>query len=786
MANCQHCGLDVPEDSVAGEGFCCQGCQAAYEIVNGLGLESYYRRRCLDPDEQALKPENDNLSRDFSAYVKNEDDGVSVLNLMVGGLHCAACVWLIENVLTQMPGVTFARLNMTTRRLVVKWRRTETDAEQVTNRVAALGYRLAPFDPALLQVESARHERQLLISLAVSGFAAGNVMLLSISVWSGEGGDMGPMTRSFFHWLSALFALPVTAYAGRHFFTSALSVLRHGRTNMDVPISLALILTSGMSLFETMKGAEQVYFDSVLTLLFFLLIGRYLDQRARGRARNVAERLLALGASAVTILGDDGTKTLVPSQNVRPGMMVLAAAGDKIAVDGVIVSGTSEIDRSLISGETLPVPVGIGDKVEAGAHNLSAALQINVVAAGEDTLLASIVRTMEDAEQTKSRYVALADRIAKLYAPAVHSLALIAFTGWMLAGMPWQESLLIASAVLIITCPCALALAVPVVQVVASGRLFSSGILLKTGSALERLASANKVVFDKTGTLTLGRPELVDEGGFSPDDVNFRLAASMAVSSRHPLSQALVRAAPETPVAEGVVEIPGRGLSLQMPEGEVRLGRREWCGVEEASPVTGPELWLARPLKPPVRFSFRDTLREDAEQVVLALKTKDLDPELLSGDRGPAVESVAEKLGIDTWKAEALPVDKTDRLEELNGQGVRPLMVGDGLNDAPALVAAWVSMSPSSAADISQNAADIVFQGNRLNAVVETIDVAKRAESLVRQNIGLSLLYNSVTIPLAMAGYVTPLVAAIAMSTSSLAVIVNALRLTRRKHREYA
>lgn len=747
-------------------------------MVRGLGLERYYQKRILDPNEAALRPDDDGPPRNYTAYVREVENGLSVLHLMVGGLHCAACVWLIENVLALSASVVSARLNMTTHRLVLTWRSGEADADELVAKITGLGYRLAPYDPTLLERETLQRQNALLRAMAVAGFAAGNVMLLSVSVWSGAGEDMGPSTRSLLHWISALIALPAMVYAGRHFFRSALGVLRQGRMNMDVPISLALILTAALSLFETIQRTEHVYFDSVLTLLFFLLVGRYLDLRARGRARSVGEHLLSLSATAVTVLDDDGKTKVIPPDQARPGMTVLASVGERVAVDGEIIDGESEIDRSLINGETLPRAVRLGDLVEAGALNISGPLKIRVRASGENTLLAGIVRLMENAEQSKSRYVTLSDRIARLYAPAVHLLALLTFSGWMIfSDVGWQQALLYAVAVLIITCPCALALAVPTVQVVASGRLFKRGILLKSGTALERLAKVDKVVFDKTGTLTLGKLELLDEG---IDAQAMELAASMASNSKHPLSRALVRAVPAIRPAAAVKEVPGYGLTMETSQGEVRLGRRDWCGGNPDTDADKPELWLAQPGKQPQRFQFADTLRSDAAAVVAFLGARGMDPELLSGDREAVVSEVARAAAIDCWRSQVLPADKVARLDELEVAGRYPMMIGDGLNDAPAMAVASVSISPSSAADITQNAADIVFQGERLQPVIETLLTARRADALVKQNIGFSFLYNALTIPLAMMGHVSPLLAAIAMSSSSLVVIVNALRLARK------
>jgi Cu2+-exporting ATPase len=516
-----------------------------------------------------------------------------------------------------------------------------------------------------------------------------------------------------------------------------------------------------------------------VALVFFLLLGRYLDLRARGQARSAAERLLTLNARSVTVVDKDGASHAVPAERVVPGALVLVASGERIGVDGTIADGRSEVDTSLITGESVPAPVKPGDLVYAGAVNLGAALRVTARAAGENTLLAEIVRLMEAAEQKKSRYIALADRVSRLYAPVVHLMALVTFVGWwLLVGESWQHSLVNAIAVLIVTCPCALGLAVPAVQVIATGRLMRRGILLKSGTALERLATADTVVFDKTGTLTLGKPTLVGAEAIEPEAL--RLAAGMARNSAHPLARALAQAASVAPVIDGTCEIPGCGLALLRPEGEIRLGSRAWCGIAEDDDA-GMELWLKRPDTAPLRFAFADAPRPDAAAVVANLKRRGYGVKLISGDRVPAVAKVAAELGIEEWQARVSPADKTGFLDRLAGAGNKVLMVGDGLNDAPALAAAHVSISPSSAADISQTAADAVFQGEQLGAVIELIDTATAARRLVRQNIAASIVYNFVAVPIAILGLLTPFLAAIAMSGSSLAVVGNALRLARRR-----
>ncbi|MBB6254318.1 heavy metal translocating P-type ATPase [Nitrospirillum iridis] len=780
---CRHCGQPLIGAATERGAFCCQGCAGAYTLIHDLGLDAYYDRRPADAAAPAAATDAGDGADPLLGLpeaVTVAPDGSCLLRLSVDGLHCGACLWLIEAALTRNhPEVQAARANLTTRSLTLRWTGTPAQAVDYARLVTRLGYRVAPFgaggtaagaDPA------AAHERMLLRRMALAGFAAANVMLLSVSVWSGAGA-MGDATRTMLHWVSALIALPTVAIAGQPFFRSALAALRAGRTNMDVPISVGVLLATGMSLVMTVNHGEHAYFDGAVMLLFFLLVGRYLDSRARGRARSAAAHLLALNQAPVTVLGEDGRALVLPPARVPLGATVLVAAGERIGVDGTVADGVSDLDSSLVTGETLPVAVAPGAQVFAGMINRTAPLRLTATASGEGTLLAEMVRLLEAAEQGRARHVLLADRIARAYTPVVHLTALVTFLAWVFLGAaPWYQALLIAVSVLIITCPCALALAVPAVQVTASGRLMRQGILLKSATALERLAPVDTVVFDKTGTLTLGRPDLLHDATLPVAELE--LAASLARASRHPLSRALARAAGPGLVAEGVVEVPGGGLRWLGPQGFVRLGSRTFCGVsDEAGGEAGPELWLTRCGQPPRRFLFADRPRRDAAAVVAALKARGYRVELLSGDRAVTAQALAAEVGIDTVRADARPADKCAHLAALRARGRRVLMVGDGLNDAAALAAADVSLSPASAVDVTQTAADVVFQGDGLGAVAETLAVARRARTLVRQNLGFTLLYNLCAVPVAMAGFATPFVAAAAMSGSSLVVMANALRL---------
>lgn len=765
-AVCAHCGATAP----AGSPFCCTGCEAAYALVNRLGLGSYYGRRALDPDRPPPRP--DPLAViDPTAFAETAGEDRWTLDLAVHGLHCAACVWLIETLLAADPSVSRARLNATTARLSLAWTGPREKAARLAGQVAALGYRVAPIAASDMRADR-EESRELLHAMVVAGFAAANVMLLSVSVWAGAAGEMGSSTRDLFHWLSAAIALPALLYAGRPFARSAWAALRIGRTNMDVPISIGVALATAVSLFETLNGGAHAYFESASMLVFFLLVGRYLDRRARGQARSAVMHFLSLARSPARRILTDGSSETVAPEALRPGDLVQVASGEKLPADGVLLEGESSIDTAVLTGEALPKAARQGDLLHAGTVNLGAPLRLRVTALGDQTLVGRIAALVSEAEGGRAAYRSIAERVARGYAPTVHALAALSFAGWiLLGGADWRMAMLIAAAVLIITCPCALALAVPASGLVAASRLARGGVLLKSATALERLAEVDTIVFDKTGTLTLGRPRLIRDDGWTEADL--AAAAQLAAVSRHPLSRALMEAAPAVSPAEGVSEHAGQGLSL----GGTRLGSRVFCDIEDDGDTAGPELWLSRPDHQPVRFRFDDALRPDAVEAVAALRTAGYRLVLLSGDRAPSVAAVAGTVGITDWQSALLPAAKAAWIERARAEGRQVLMVGDGLNDAPALAAAHASLAPAHAADATSGAADAVFQGERLDAVPALLATAKAAGSIARQNLALALAYNALAVPLAIAGFVTPLIAALAMSSSSLAVVGNALRL---------
>lgn len=698
------------------------------------------------------------------------EGGLRQSDISVPGIRCGGCIQKIEGALGHLPGVTRARVNLSTKRVAVDWQE-EEGPPPLGQTLSDLGY-----EAYLSEVGTENKDTELgrlTRALAVAGFASMNVMGLSVAVWAGAAGE----TRDFFHWLSALITFPVLLYSGRIYYSSAWQALRHGQTNMDVPISIGITLAFAMSVFDTINSQPHAYFDAVVTLLFFLLIGRTLDHMMREKARTAVKGLGRLAAYGATVIAPDGSRTYVATDDIMPGMCILVAAGERIPVDAKVVEGRSDLDASLATGESAPVAVLPGSELQAGTLNLTGPLTLEATAAAKDSFLAEMIRLMEAAEGGRSRYRRIADRAAKLYSPMVHSAAFLSFLGWFLATGDWHKAVTIAVAVLIITCPCALGLAVPIVQVVAAKALFERGIMVKDGSGMERLVEVDTIMFDKTGTLTSGCPKLQNKADIDPR--NLAIAACIARNSRHPYSQALAEMGAAGDMQfDDIAEHAGQGLEAWAGKDCWRLGRSAWA-LNESNSGKAQGTVLSRNGELVEAFVFEDVLRPGAEQVVVELKARGYALGILSGDTPAVVGQVAEKLGIGHVRAGLLPAEKTAALAEIREQGRKALMVGDGLNDAPALVEAHVSIAPGSAADVGRQAADFIFLHNSLEAVPHAIRTSLAAGKLIRQNFVLAIVYNMIALPIAVAGYVTPLVAALAMSSSSIIVVANALRLNR-------
>ncbi|WP_444452114.1 cation-translocating P-type ATPase [Rhodobacter capsulatus] len=686
--------------------------------------------------------------------------------------HCAVCITDVEREMEAFPGVRSARVNLTLKRVSVDAEATVA-ADALVEALGKIGYEAYELDPGMLSAtETDKRGRDLLMRIGVAGFAMMNIMLLSIAVWSGA----EAATRDMFHWISAAIALPTVVFVGQPFFASAWGGLKHGRVNMDVPISLALILASSISIFETMHHGHHAYFDAAVMLSFFLLVGRYLDYRTRAVARSAAEELAALEVPRANLLRD-GVETIVAVADLKPGDLIRVRPGGRIPADGEVTLGTSETDRSLLTGETLPVYVGPGTMLSAGEVNLTGPLTLRVTAAGKDSSLHRMADLVAMAESAKTRYTTLAERAARFYSPMVHALSFSAFGYWMYAtGGDVRFAVNISAAVLIITCPCALGLAVPAVITAASGKLFRKGLLIKDGTALERLAEVDTVVFDKTGTLTMGTPVLEEIDTI--DEETLSVAAALAIASSHPLAKAILAAAEAREIRpvtlDDLREVPGFGIEGRLGRLSLRLGRADWVGAEPCA-ATATHLRLGE--APPVTFRFSDHLRTGAAEAVALLTAQGKRVLMVSGDVETAVSALAGKLGITEWYSGALPAEKAALIADLMGQGRRVLMVGDGLNDTAALAAAHVSISPASALDAARTASDIVLLGADLAPVGDALRIAGQARRRIKENFAISAGYNVVAVPLALVGLATPLAAALAMSTSSITVSLNSMRL---------
>jgi P-type Cu2+ transporter len=714
-------------------------------------------------------------TRDLSHFVRHLGGGVARMDLAVDGLLSAGCTQTIEGGLAAIPHITLARVNLADRSVAVEWRDGKVDPVRFINRLSELGFRAYPCGAARSAADGKQAMHKLLCCLGVTAGAA--LAIASLPVWCGIGADIAPGQRDFLHWLAAAIALPAAAYAGRPFFVSALRAMAAGRLNSDVPVSAGLVLALGLSVFQTLNHAVETSYDSALMLVAFVLIGRLLEHATLQGGRAAAGNLASIGDATVTRFVSDTELAEVPAGSVRPGDLVLVRPGERIAVDGVVSEGRSEIDQSLVTGETLPVSVGTDSVVYAGTLNVSGTLRIKVAAAERGALLDGIARRPGNARE--ARYLDLSDRVAGLYSPLVLAAALLTLVGRTACGADGQDAVTAAIAVLIMTYPAALGLAVSAVQARAAGALFTAGVLLNSGEGIERLAGVDTILFDKTGTLTLPEPEVVNAADIPPE--RLAVAGRLALASRHPLAAAVVRAARATAPLAAVEEEPGQGVRCVFEGVALRLGRPSFCGAEHRAAAvleTDPEASAIAFAYGVERYvlAVRQQLRSDAIETIARLKQDGFAIEILSGDRTPAVAHLAHTLGIERWQAGMTPADKIGHISVLQAQGRNVLMVGDGLNDAPSLAAADAALSVGTAAPLTLAAADAVFAGDRLTPVLSAIAIARRSLGLMRQNLVFAAAYTAIAAPVAILGLASPLAAALAMSGAAAVVALNALR----------
>jgi len=804
---CLHCEANLDKDQ---HQFCCYGCQNAYQIIGQLGLKNYYQIRQLDVNKNSLKPQAIDYV-DVSEFVQKNSDESWHLALMVQGLHCGACVWLIENILKKNQQVKQVRINLTKQILNLDFIGNKNDANQIIAVVTNLGYKFLPFDQEIIDAQEKRYNDSLIKALAVAGFGAGNIMLFSFALWFSDSQEMGKATRQIFQFFSALIGLPVLVYSSRIFFISAFKALQKGYTNMDLPISLAIFLASIVSIVQAFQGQEHVYFDSAVMLIFFLLIARYLDMLAKKKAFNIATQFSLLDASFARVEIDNQIKIL-PLKKITQGMILVVASGEKIACDGCVVDSQSEVDESIISGEIILKKISDGSNVYAGTINMLNPIKVRVSNIGKQTMLGQIIELISKSENSKNKWILLADKLAKIYTPAVHLLAGSTFALWyFLLNSGFQQALMNATAVLIITCPCALALAIPIVQTIVISGFISKKILIKNGEVLEKINHVDTVIFDKTGTLTYGTPRFkaiyslennqLQELSLEEKNIYFKIAGSLAIRSSHPIAQAISELCKDIFSDLQVEEIKSFGLKAIL-EGQrldakffsedqisVKIGRGEFCQItnldkyqELITENLGNQEQLLTFMKinsKQLVFLFADEIKQDAKAVIDYLHKKNLRIILLSGDNEHTVSRVAKHLKITEFYAQQDISQKVEFVKNLIAKNKNFAMIGDGLNDAGALSLALVSISFAKASDLSKNIADVLINSNNLSPLIELKIGSKKALNLMHQNLIIALLYNAIALPFAMAGMVVPLVSAIAMSSSSLVVMFNSLRINK-------
>ena len=797
--HCFHCGLPVPAGfdhrvAILGEErpMCCHGCQAVAQAIVAGGLERFYEHRtAVSQRPEDLVPEQlrrlalYDQPRLQEGFVEVDERHLKTASLILEGITCAACVWLSERHVRTLPGVVEFHVNYSTHRARVRWDDSQVRLSDILKAIAAIGYVAHPYDPGRQDALYRKERQRALRRLAVAGLCSMQVMMLGWSLYAMDydASDVEDM-RTFLRWVSALLTVPVVFYSAQTFFVAAWRELRQGRLGMDVPVALAVILAFVASLWATATHGPDVYYDSVTMFAFFLLTGRYLEMGARHGAGQAAEALVRLLPATATRLRDGGEE-LVAVVELVPGDRVLIRPGETVPADGTVVDGRSSVDESLLTGESLPRARSVGDALVGGSTNVESPLEMRVEKVGDDTVVSAIVRLLDRAQAEKPRVALLADRVAGWFVGALLLVA-IAVAVWWWPVDP-TKAFYVTLSLLVVTCPCALSLATPVAVVAATGSLTRLGLLTTRGHALETLARATHILFDKTGTLTRGELRLhrVRTLGTLTRERALALAAALEQRSEHPVGRVLVAAGADGLVATDVIATPGEGVEGVVEGCRYRVGKPEYVaalsgaaadlGEDPAATrvVLGSELGLI------ATFVLRDELRPDAKATLQRLRWLGLEVELLSGDAEGAVAHVARELEVSTWRGGVSPAQKLERVRALQAQGAVVAMVGDGVNDAPVLAGANVSVAMGSGTQLAHASADMVILSERLENLAIGIAAARKTRGIIRENLLWALLYNLLAVPLAAAGWITPWMASIGMSASSLVVVLNALRLKR-------
>ncbi|SDD17179.1 heavy metal translocating P-type ATPase [Aquimonas voraii] len=782
---CHHCGEPLPAAPVLTEfkgaqrAFCCGGCAGAARFIEQAGLGDYYKLR----EEQGRRVGED--AQDYSAFdredvlaehsrVPAEAPDCRELTLIVDGMRCAACSWLIDRALGSLDGVEDVQSNAISGRVRLRWRPARLRLSSALERLAGLGYaaHLSPGEG--LERARAAERRQLLLRLGVAGLGSLQAMMFAEALYLDFANQMAPATRDFFRWITFAVSAPVVFYAGWPFLAGMVKELRQRRLGMDTLIGSSVLLAYFASLVETLRGGAHVWFDAAVMFVFFLLVARYLERMARQRANAAVDALAQARPALAWRLDASDEAVQVPVAALAVGDRVRVPVGEALPADGVLDMPAAEVDEALLSGESTPVTKRAGDEVYAGSVARLQPLRLRITRTGQDTRLSHLTQLVERAQNARPRVAQIADRVAGHFVAALMVSAALTFAVW------WQfnpeRAFEVMLAVLVVSCPCALSLAIPAALATAGNTLTKLGALPLRGDALSDLADVDTVLLDKTGTLTTGSPQIARVEALAELDAEAvtRIAAALERDAGHPLARAFAGIA--APRAEAIEVSAGAGVAGEVEGRRWRIGH---AGFAAGLDHDLPGIWLGDGARAIARFELVDAPRSDAHEAIAALRTQGLRVEVLSGDAPEAVEATARTLGIERWSARATPESKLARLRELQAQGHRVLMLGDGINDAPVLGGADVSFALACGAPMAHRAADIVLSGERLMRLPQVVQLARRTRRMIRENLAWALVYNAIALPFAAAGWVTPWIAALGMAGSSLLVTLNALRLGR-------
>lgn len=801
--SCFHCGQPVPENSpyqcnVLGETrtMCCPGCQAVAEAIVAADMEDYYRHRT-----QASEKPDDDLTRILDelvvfdrpemqkSFVANKEGDQREASLILEGIVCAACVWLTERHVEQLPGVKSLNVNFSTHRAQVVWDNRQIQLSEILRAIAMIGYRAHPYDPERQDRVFKRERHDMLRRLAVAGLVYLQVMMVSMALWFGDHLGIDEDLRYFFWWVSFILSTPIILYSGQVFFRSAWRDLKQKRVGMDLPVTISILLAYSGSAWAVLSNSGEVYFDSVTMFVFLLLIGRFLEQGARHKAGAMTESISKLVPTVAHRLDPNGQPQTVAAFDLVPGDHLLVRPGDPVPADGRIVSGESSVDASMLTGESVPEPKKVGMQVAAGTVNMDSPLTVEVDKVGQDTMVSSIVRLIDRAQGQRPKIAEKADFFARRFVSGMLISTALITAAWLYIDP--SKAFWIAVATLAITCPCSMSLATPAALAVSIGRLTKRGMLVTKGAAIETLANVTHVVFDKTGTLTDGRLDVLSITPYASFDNSalLQLAGSLETHSEHPVARAFVRELDQRKLTalsvEQVENVPGQGVRGVINHQTVCVGNTAWMqslGLLDPQHQTDSvhlTVWVAVDNQIVGLFELADQARADAESAVAALQKQGIEVVVLSGDQHPRAQALGESLGVDVAVGGLLPDEKIAYVQRLQAEGGRVLMVGDGVNDAPVLAGADASVAMGGGTSVAQHTADMVLLNDHLTEIPETIRYSKKTMGVVHQNLVWSVWYNGLAIPIAALGFVTPWLAAIGMSLSSLLVVGNALRLRR-------